>query len=1011
MDQQKEHSMDQEREHSMDKRFAKPILLAVAAILLVPLSAAAQSTLAGLVQDAGGGVLPGVTVEAASPALIEQVRVVVTDGQGRYTIVDLRPGVYTATFSLPGFSTLIREGLALGADVTVTVNAEMSLGSLEETITVTGASPLVDVQQAARTQVLDRATLDALPVSRNAMSIANLIPGIRMRNPDIGGSNVTSQPVLIGHGVGRKGQLQLVDGMQIATFEDNWMFYFDESSQSEVSITTSAISVESPTGGVAINSILKDGGNTFAGDIYLGGTDGTWTADNVSGNDNLQARGVRQGSEIQAIKYFTGSYGGPIFRDKLWFILGARHAGNDKTVPNTPKEVTTPQGEVISAIRDDYIRNVSVRLTWQVTPRQKFATFVQRVFKKLGHSFSFGTDPRNAYSRNPQEAHNYLTTNKWTMTPNSNWLLEAGYVISVFDWKSGPADRSRVYARGTPEWFAGAERRDTALNINPRCAYSFGCNFWVSREIGYTTAGRHHSMAAMSYVTGTHNFKVGFSNNMGEDGRTYERNADLVQRYVNNRPTSVDVVNTPFSAPGRVDYDVGLYAQDSWTTGRWTLNPGVRVEWFRSSMSESSMDAGRFAPARFFPRFVAPSFGPSVAPRITAVYDLSGDARTALKVSVAKYNEQHTARSFAHRYADGARTTDRRNWSDCDLLSGTSTCSGLTLPTNGDDIAQDNEIGPSSSPNFGRTADISPDPDLSRMYNWEYTVGVDHELRPGVAVGATYYRRTYGNIQNTDRTLISAADYTSFQTPIPDFAQDPDLQGVLDPNEILTVYNLDPAKRSEFALAQVDYNSDDEFTYDGIEFRVQARFGDGGTLMGSTTTEKSISTFCDTTDDNPNGRAVRDELYLRVDAPNGGRFCDQRQFDIPWKTEFKLAFNYPLPFGTSAAAVLQSFPGLPRTITYTVPRGLFPGGRTNSEEIILNEPGSLYYERWNQLDISFKKSIRLGAGQQLTGELDVYNVLNAASIWSMIDSIGGSLGTVTNTLPGRMLRLAVGLRF
>src|SRR5262249_51431229 len=148
------------------RRLVCPALLA--SILLWPGMGAAQSTIAGAVRDATGAVLPGVTVEAASPALIEKVRSVVTNGQGRYSIVDLRPGLYAVTFSLPGFQTVRREGIEVVADATVPINAEMRVGAVEETITVSGATPVVDVQQAGQRQVLNREGLDTLPSAGEA---------------------------------------------------------------------------------------------------------------------------------------------------------------------------------------------------------------------------------------------------------------------------------------------------------------------------------------------------------------------------------------------------------------------------------------------------------------------------------------------------------------------------------------------------------------------------------------------------------------------------------------------------------------------------------------------------------------------------------------------------------------------------------------------------------------------------------------------------------------------------
>ena len=187
----------------------------LAGFLFVPGAARAQqaSSIAGLVKDASGAVIPGVTVEAASPALIEKVRSVVTDGAGRYSIEELRPGTYTVTFTLPGFSTVNREGLELPSNFTSTVNAEMKVGAVEEALTVTGASPVVDVQNNQKTQVMSRDVLDAVPSAKTIQSLGQLIVGVQLTSPDVGGSRAMQQTYFVVHGVGAAGANVTVDGL------------------------------------------------------------------------------------------------------------------------------------------------------------------------------------------------------------------------------------------------------------------------------------------------------------------------------------------------------------------------------------------------------------------------------------------------------------------------------------------------------------------------------------------------------------------------------------------------------------------------------------------------------------------------------------------------------------------------------------------------------------------------------------------------------------------------------
>ena len=254
-------------------RFEGLILAAFASLLLLPTAASAQSAFSGSVKDTSAAVLPGVTVEAASPALIERVRSVVTDAQGRYTIVDLRPGIYTLTFTLTGFATLVRSGLELQSNVTLPLSVELKVGAIEETVTVSGVSPLVDVQAASRNQVLTRDIIDALPVTRNLQSVGAIVPGVKMNRPDVGGSQMMEQIAQSTHGSATKDITMQVDGMSInSTMNDNIIMpYHDDAVNQEVSVQTSAVNAEVSAGGLRINMIPKDGGNRTAGTLYLGG--------------------------------------------------------------------------------------------------------------------------------------------------------------------------------------------------------------------------------------------------------------------------------------------------------------------------------------------------------------------------------------------------------------------------------------------------------------------------------------------------------------------------------------------------------------------------------------------------------------------------------------------------------------------------------------------------------------------------------------------------------------------
>jgi hypothetical protein len=991
----------------MQRRLVRNARLAwvLLGILSVPGVAWAQASIVGTARDESGGVLPGVTVEVSSPALIEGTRAATTDDQGRYRIEALRPGPYKVTFSLVGFGTLVRSGIDVPSDTVVTINGDLKVGTLEESLTVSGQAPQVDVSQASRTQVLTRDVIDALPVSRNVMSIGVLAPGVRPGTPDVGGSRMTEQVALRAHGLGGNDAEQLVEGMSIQSLEGPSQSYFDDMLQSEITVMTSAIPADTSGGGIRLNSVLKDGGNVFSGATFLGFSSGDWQADNVDDGLRAAPRSIRSANGIKHIHMFSASFGGPIARNRAWFLFTARHQSSDELVADVPAQLVAPDGEFINSYIDTYVRGPSARITYQLTPSNKIAMFASRWWKRKGKDFAAGTDPRVGQFRDPKKAHHFVGNVKWTSTLGSRFLLEGGYSVAEFDWHGGPAPGVEK-ERGTPEWYTQTRKTDTQRQIHPQCAYDTGCTAWGSLLSQRQDNTRHVLDGRLSYVTGSHNIKIGYTHEFGPDGRiASEYNGDIQLNYNQGRPSTVTVYNTPLDAPGYIQYDSGFFAQDSWTVRRLTLNPGIRIEWFAAGMRETSAQAGRFAPARFFPRqYDLITWGPDYAPRLSAVYDLFGDGRTALKTSFSKYHRQYDADPFL-AYADAGLRNENRNWFDCVLNAAGSACSGEVRGTNNDGIAQDHEIGPSpAGGTFGQRSGATRG-DLERQYNLEFTAGVQHQVLPRLAVGALFVRREIRNIQLTDRTFITLDDYTPFQVRMP-VVTDPAVAAVLNPEEMITVYNLNNAKNAVYNQGLVDRSSArDRSYYTGFETSFSARLSGGAAIFGSWTAERNVSVFCES-NDNPNGPTTADLYQGRLVAV-GGRFCDQRQFDIPLLHEFKLAGNYTLRYGIDVGAVLQAYPGLERVITWQPAANLFPNGqRTQAQTFIINEPGSLYGERWTQLDVNVRKNIRYGNGKVHTLQLDVFNVFNNNAVRTQTDTVGISLGQVTAIMPGRFPRIA-----
>ena len=520
----------------MGRRLVHAIGLALV-LFLAPSIAFAQSAITGLVRDTSGAVMPGVTVEVASPVLIEKVRSAISDDQGRYQIIDLRPGVYSVTFTLAGFNTYKQEALELPASFTATVNAEMRVGALEESVTVTGAAPVVDVQNTQRQVVLNRELMDAVPTARNYSGLASLMPGVRMSNTDVGGNQQMEQIYMTVNGSRQTDTTVQVDGMNLNSLMNDGQVqaYFSDAAMAEVTYQTSGVTADVSTGGVRINMTPKDGGNIFSGQAFLGGTDGDWQANNVT--RRLRARGLGRGSRVAKIQDINVGVGGPIKKDKLWFFASWRRIATDSVIPgsyfaNDPAAAGT-------GIEDQWIQNQMVRLTWQVNQKNKFSVYHDRYPKFKGHEVmpaSVTEWDTAAGRRDPEHALYYTGQAKWTSTISNKLLLEAGYSTNVEYLYIGyqPGVQKE---RNSPEWFNTDRQGGPDQRCGPMTAARTPANGIDPKANNVT--------GILSYVTGSHSFKTGLNWTFGDYVLEYDINGDLVQLYRNGVPDSVRVYNTP----------------------------------------------------------------------------------------------------------------------------------------------------------------------------------------------------------------------------------------------------------------------------------------------------------------------------------------------------------------------------------------------------------------------------------------------------------------------------------
>ena len=951
-----------------------------AATVVAPTLAFAQGSIAGNVRDSSGAVLPGVTVEASSPALIEKARTAVTDGAGQYAIVDLRPGPYTVTFSLSGFTTVKRDGLVLSAAVTLPVNVVLEVGGLNEVITVTSATPVVDIQRTEQQTVLSSALLETIPRPRSGWATGMLIVGMTSGTVGQSVGNVGgtigdgSMPNIAIHGGTGNDMTSAVDGIQmteysaVGTGERNVIIISDLAVQEYV-YDTSAIGAENPSGGVRLNMIPKEGGNRFTPAFFGNFATKGMSSDNLT--DRIKNLGLRATDVTTRIWDVNGALGGPIKEDRLWFFATARNWAVNRLVANTFFE-TEPTRQ---AENPEHYWSADVRVTWQASMRNKFGLYYDRQDRDVPwwQVGAFSPTIRTPESSIHQDYPDLnLWTGRWSSPVTDRLLLEAA------------ASRERViedFSKSPKETLPGAFpilELSTGVLTGRTLATGNGTPFYDPTLHGA-------SMAAVSYVTGSHSLKVGFQHQWGYKKIVRAEHPPTLV-FQDGVPFQVRLSARPNVSNPRVNHDLGIYAQERWTIRRLTLNLGLRYDYLNAQLDEQDAPAGTFVPARHFDEIPNLPNWKDISPRVAAAYDLFGNGQTALKVSVNRYVGLEGIR-FANAnnpMSAAAGANDIRLWFD-----------------NGDRIPQPSELGPSTNLAFGLPVfAVRPDPDLAdgwgkRGGNWEYSASVQHQIMPGLAANVGYFRRSYVNLLWTDNTLVEKTDYTPFTITSP-----------VDGRPI-TLYNLKPEKRGQVNNFQ-KIAEDDEQVFDGIDITVTGRYARGGTINGGVAMGRTRTKFCTT--DNPNGPAATVANAATSTSNAHQLFCDVRP-PFTAESQYKVIVSQELPWDISASATFQSFPGPRVEANYNITSQLAGVPLTlGSFPVNLMEPGTEYTERLNQLDLRFARTFRAAQGR-MQAFLEIFNVANSDTILAQNLTYGPAWRRPTRLLGGRLFKLGTQINF
>ena len=955
---------------------AAKLCFALVVVLSVPSGIFAQGqtgSIAGMVKDATGAVIPGVTVEAASPALIEKSRTVVTDGQGAYKIVDLRPGVYTVTFTLTGFSSVKREGIELTTAFTANVNAELKVGAVQETITVSGESPVVDVQNVVQKSTATREVMDALPTDRNFVSFAALTPSVLVTGvrQNVGGSIPETGMNLVVHGSRASDSLIMVDGMPIingnGTGGLQYGNYLNNAVAQEITFQTDSQGAEFERASVYSNFIPKEGSNIFHG-LFAG----RFTNEKLEANNldaEQMARGLLSGSRVDKIWDANPAAGGPIFKDRMWIYSSYRHWGTYNTVAGSFKDADFSEILYKPSTEQNLFpvwhEAAVARLTNQIGAKNKVNLYYDWQYTYFGNCFvptlATAISACPEYKNIPQ----YIVQGSWSSPVTNKLLLEAGATLTPNDFHG--------YRRvGIP---------DTQFQITERAPAPGYPSVWGSAGTSYgaNRSDQSNYRASASYVTGTHAVKVGMTLMHQWRFNTQEPNNSVSLVVQNGQPFSLTQFATPIQFQERVSYNMGIFAQDQWTFRRLTANYGIRIDFLKAQVEAQDVAAGPFTPARSFAATDNAPNWKDFDPRVGVAYDLFGNGKTAVKASIGRYVVADTytiaravnpmlssVNSVTRTWADPSRTFNPFN--DCDL----------TNPAANSKFPGQAGCGAISSPLFGQVATRTTnyDPNLVegwgvRPVNWELQTSVQRELLPRLSVYAGYSRRWFSNLQATRNLAVSNASYTPYNIPIPVDSRLPNdgggtLSGLYDINKATTANNLVmTAKAAGVNLEDV---------YDGFDFNAAARLGRGTLLSGGVSVGRERTNNCDLTGDLG---LVFNAAFSRSNAA----FCDVHP---PFQPQWKGQISYPIKYGVQVSANFQSLSGPELSAGYPLTNAIaLPSlGRnfTNvAPTVALVPPGTMYGDRIYQTDVRFNKTIKAGR-TTIRPTVSIYNLFNANPI-------------------------------
>jgi hypothetical protein len=913
--------------------------------------ASTTGTIQGRVTDAQGAVLPGVTVTASSPAMIG-TQTQTTNENGLYRFPAVPPGVYTLTFELAGFNSLRREGIQVTLGFTANVNVELQLATIEETVTVTGESPVIDTAATRVQQNFRLEQLESLPNARDMWSLLAVTPGVVMSRIDVAGNRAGTQTGYTAYGFG--GQVRvLVEGINTTEGTGGAGFYFDYGSFEEVFLGTAGQGAEMPHPGVQSQFLGKSGGNTFSGEYYLDWYNNGLQASNIP--EDLIARGIRRGSnEIQSYYDTNVNAGGPIKRDRIWWHFSYRDQRNQVQQPNFLFDKTF----------DTRLWNPSGKVTWQLNQNNKFIGYYQWGQKIQPNRLPFSTAVyRDEGPTLRQDSGSWVWKGEWNGTLSDRLYVEARFGDFGYYFPLLANTDEQYFWRDTGTLdIVGGERR-----------------WQLDRD-------RLQLTGAATYFLDTgwasHTFKMGAEMLLEKSWEGFEQRVggNIQHIYANGRSSQV-IFGFPTAKKvgglglrdGLLNQDnldhVNAFVSDSMVKGRLTLNLGVRFDRYRPWIPEQQQLAATVGPYTI-PAVTFPEttffYWNSVVPRVGVVYDLSGSGRSVLKLNYGLF-----------RWNPGSGLADSANPNQA-----SKTVTYAWNDVNGDRRWQPGEEGALLSTALAGT--ITVDPAIKQPYTHEVDVFFEQQLTSTMGARVGFVYKYSDDLWQTYRPNRPIAAY-SVPFPFTDIGPD-GLSNTAD-DRVITLYGLPSAQAASFPLDNVIMNVPAFSRYRTIEAQVVRRSaGRWSAQMGGSFTW--LHDFPEGYPNNPN--EPFDEKRTRWD--------------------FKASGSYEAPWGIRLSPVLrhQAGPNFARLISVPASAasafGLIYSGTIYAERANARRQDHIWL-----VDIRAEKTVRFNDRTRLRLFFDLFNITNSHAAETISQTTGTGFLRPSAILAPRTARL--GFRF